>query len=530
MISRIEIRNFKRFRNIGISLRKDLNILCGDNDTGKSTILEALDMALSGRYRGKPVEGNISPAWFNREVVGEFLSACADGARPAPPEILISLETDDAQGSFQSHLRIFPKAEYLTLLYEFASGRDAGYLPGEYYGVERLIPEGATLPEVVYVDGRQNTPGHDSLIPSLFGKRISPDNLMLFSRLSTEMERCIGADDAVSELDALLNDSETAMPTGSRLSIGASPPVPGFWNRLLDLKIDGTPLDEAGSGARRSLFSLLSIKSQTTPTSRPKLLLLEQPEKDLSFTSTSRFTDWLRESLAGCQTVITTLSSLVTNRLGLDAVILFSRKGCASLSRLSSDTRDFFHRLSGYDTLRLILAKKTILVEGPSDELIVQKAWIQRFGHLPETDGVDVMGVGGISFRHYLEIASPLGLRVAVAADSDGDPERLRRRLGIFSDSGEQCVFTPSTVLCAADFTGNIPSSGFNFNTLEPNLLRCNGLERMNRLLSTTFANETDLLVYMWRNKVESALRIFRSADTITIPRYIDEAIDFIMR
>lgn len=47
----------------------------------------------------------------------------------------------------------------------------------------------------------------------------------------------------------------------------------------------------------------------------------------------------------------------------------------------------FFKKIAGYDTLRMILCKKAILVEGDSDELIVQKAYMKMHnGKLPIQD------------------------------------------------------------------------------------------------------------------------------------------------
>ena len=68
-----------------------------------------------------------------------------------------------------------------------------------------------------------------------------------------------------------------------------------------------------------------------------------------------------------------------------------------SLADLLPDTKDYFMKLPGYNTLRLILSSKTILVEGPSDELIVQKAYKKKYGKLPLEDGVDVISVGCLS-------------------------------------------------------------------------------------------------------------------------------------
>lgn len=56
----------------------------------------------------------------------------------------------------------------------------------------------------------------------------------------------------------------------------------------------------------------------------------------------------------------------------------------------------------------MILCKKAILVEGDSDELVIQKAYmLQHNGRLPIHDQVDVISVG-TSFLRFLEIAAKL--------------------------------------------------------------------------------------------------------------------------
>ena len=74
-------------------------------------------------------------------------------------------------------------------------------------------------------------------------------------------------------------------------------------------------------------------------------------------------------------------------------------------SELSEDTYNFFKKVAGYDTLRMILCKKAILCEGDSDELVIQKAYMQlNDGRLPIEDGIEVISVG-VSFLRFLEIA-----------------------------------------------------------------------------------------------------------------------------
>lgn len=53
-IDKIKIVNFKSFEGeFELKLNKDLNIIVGDNEAGKSTILEAINLVLSGLVGGK---------------------------------------------------------------------------------------------------------------------------------------------------------------------------------------------------------------------------------------------------------------------------------------------------------------------------------------------------------------------------------------------------------------------------------------------------------------------------------------------
>lgn len=53
MISKIIIKNFRKFRECEINLNPDVNILVGANESGKTTILDAINLALTGRINGR---------------------------------------------------------------------------------------------------------------------------------------------------------------------------------------------------------------------------------------------------------------------------------------------------------------------------------------------------------------------------------------------------------------------------------------------------------------------------------------------
>jgi putative ATP-dependent endonuclease of OLD family len=59
-VNSIKIVNFKKFRDRTFDFNTDVNIFVGDNNAGKSTILEALEIVLNYNYRGRPFSGEFS--------------------------------------------------------------------------------------------------------------------------------------------------------------------------------------------------------------------------------------------------------------------------------------------------------------------------------------------------------------------------------------------------------------------------------------------------------------------------------------
>ena len=153
--------------------------------------------------------------------------------------------------------------------------------------------------------------------------------------------------------------------------------------------MDELPFQFIGKGEQSALKIMLALERQA---SDANIILIEEPENHLSFTSMSVLIKKIREKCAGKQIVIVTHSAYVLNKLGIEKVIFLHDAKHSALNKLPQDTQSYFKRLSGYDTLRVILAKKVILVEGPSDELIIQKAFLVKHGKLPIEAGVDVWG------------------------------------------------------------------------------------------------------------------------------------------
>ncbi len=242
--------------------------------------------------------------------------------------------------------------------------------------------------------------------------------------------------------------------------------------------------------------------------------MIEEPETSLSFSNLNKLVHSISMACSGKQLLISTHSSFVANKTGIDKLILLNKNKNFRINNLSDDTYKYFKKLSGYDTLRMVLANKSILVEGPSDELIVQKAYYDKYGKLPIEEGTDVISVSSLAFKRFLEIAKNLKLNTVVVTDNDGDLDKLKEKY-------EDYLNEENIKIC---FSDNV-----TLNTLEPNMYATNGYDRL-KMLFTRPDNDTEEKFKKFftssKNKTDVALTIFDTEKgTVDFPQYIKDAI-----
>ncbi|MGG7036017.1 MAG: ATP-dependent nuclease [Flavobacterium sp.] len=295
------------------------------------------------------------------------------------------------------------------------------------------------------------------------------------------------------------------------------------WENSLMTYLDDIPFHYVGKGEQCIIKTKLALSHKKAK--EANIILLEEPENHLSHAKLNQLISDIKSHSSDKQILISTHSSFVSNKLGLEHLILLNNKKTIRLNDLSSETKLFFEKLSGYDTLRMILCKKAILVEGDSDELVVQRAFMDaNNGLLPIENGIDVISVG-TSFLRFLEVAEKLGKNVAVVTDNDGDVSALNKKYKNYLAANKK----QNIKICFDSITdtGNlkIGNKEFNYNTLEPKILKENGLDKMNIVLGKSFADIDELHKHMKSNKTESALKIFDSNENIKFPEYILDAI-----
>lgn len=149
MLKKIHIENYKTFKNLNLEFNKEINIIVGNNEAGKSTLFEAINLALTGKIYDKPIFYELSPYIFNNDTIQDFVSNVKAGNKVTPPKILIEVYFDaEYKGNNNSNDEDCPGIKlsieldndaYSDLYSEYISKKEEiETIPIEYYTVEWL--------------------------------------------------------------------------------------------------------------------------------------------------------------------------------------------------------------------------------------------------------------------------------------------------------------------------------------------------------------------------------------------------------
>lgn len=535
MIKGIYIENYKIFKTFETEFKDDLNILVGDNETGKSTILEAINLVLTKKLNDRYLEFELSPYLFNTEVVNDYVAKLNNSGHPGLPKIIIELileendEVQDFRGA-NNHLHLDAiglrlevsfdedfKEEYEKFIEEPSKVKT---IPTEFYSVkwkdfggnsvtQRGIPIHTSLIDATTIR-LQN--GADYYLHNIIDNGLNVKEKAELAILYRQLKEDFLDEDSIKSINSNLAE-EKSIVDSKELSVSIDISAKSSWETSIVPQLDDIPFTQAGKGEQNSLKIMLALNNKA---SNSNIVLIEEPENHLSFSSMNKLISRIKEKCSDKQIFITTHSAYVLNKLGMENLKLIRNQKVLSLNELSKETFDYFKKLSGYDTLRLILAKKAILVEGPSDELIVQKAYLHKYGKLPIEDGIDVINIRGLSFLRFIEIAEKLEIPVHVVTDNDKDYEKnIKEKYREYGDSKYIKVFSSDD---------NI------LYTLECHIVQDNELETLNSVFGTTYDTKEALQKSMTNNsnKTDYAIKIFDSEDgTVELPEYINKAIEF---
>jgi len=536
-IEKLVLQNYKSFKDrTVIEFNEGLNILVGDNEAGKSTILEAVHLCLSGILDGRYLKHDFHQYLFNYEIVEEYLTKVKIDQATELPELLIEVyfqhnnKLTEFEGSLNSEHN--PKAQGVRFeiklddayadLYQnlLQLEEEQTSIPIEYFHIQwqsfarktmisRIVPIKSVL--IDSATSRVKN-GSDLYLSKIIKDGLNKKEQIGLSQSYRKLKERFNEDGNIIDLN---NKITAHIPiSDKKLSITVDLSSNNSWESQLTTNFNNIPFDQIGKGEQCIVKTNLALANKKTEESN--LILIEEPENHLSHTKLNSLVKQIKEKGEGKQIIITTHSSFVANKLGLENLILIDNKQTKFFSGLPEDTYKYFKKLAGYNTLRLILCKKAVLVEGPSDELVFQKLYQQENGILPIEDGVDVISVAGLAFKRFLDIAKLVEKEVAVITDNDGKYEE--KILNKYRDYHG----IPYIKICA--------DSRENLNTLEPQFIDAN-LANLPKLCSIIeYEGEQtfdEIKKYMVGAKTDWALKLFESDEVLEYPKYIKMVVEW---
>lgn len=535
-VEKLIVKNFKCFEHFEIDFNDNVNIIVGNNEEGKTTILEALHLALSGMMNGRYLNNEISENVFNKSAVTRYLDSLGTEEKLPMPEILIEVflkgeGTDFFEGDSNTSrvpkrglgFKVCFNESYQDEYQAFIQQKDIKSLPVEYYKIERftfgrapITNKSIPLKSVIIDSSTNYQNGSDVYISKIIKDNLDEKELTALTQSYRMLKESFGQEAAVKSVNEKVALNAGISEKEVRVSVDMS--VRNTWETILMTYVDDVPFHQIGKGEQCIIKTNLALAHNQAITSN--LILIEEPENHLSHVNLNVLLKSISEKCADKQLIITTHSNYVANKLNLNNLILLANKKALSFKDLPQDDADYFQKLPGYDTLRLILSDASILVEGPSDELIVQRAFQDKHGVLPIEKGIDVISVRGLSFKRFLEISRKTKKKVAVVTDNDGDYDKK------ITQKYRDYDGIAWIKICA--------SENNELKTLEPQFVDANKehLDELRSVLGITeekYPDEESIREYMKNCKTDWALGVFCSESNFIYPNYINKAVDWIV-
>jgi predicted ATP-dependent endonuclease of OLD family len=517
-ISKIILCNFKRFEHLELDLDPEMNVFIGDNESGKSTVLQAIDIVSHGsRHR---VEDIGVDRLFNVDAINSFM--ISDKNLATLPEMFIELyfndladiELEGLNNSKKSNccgikMQCVPNPNYSELIRQILTQPDATF-PLEFYSVEFVTFAGNQFNgynkklKSIFIDNSQigNPYSMREYVHDIYYSQLDEEQ-----RISTKHAYHKSKNQFKKEILSAYSLGIAPYAYSVRESSGD--------NIETDIMLteDDVPLENKGTGTLCFIKTKLSLDKAINGIDA---VLIEEPENHLSHTKMLQLIQRIKDS-QDRQLFISTHSDMISTRLNLQKCILMNSttQSYTSLLELSDNTAKFFMKAPDNNILKFVLSNKVILVEGDA-EFILMEAMYKRITKKEFSgSGISVIAVDGKCFKRYLEIAKILNIKVAVITDNDHD------FAANITDSYSDYIQGQFPNIMISSDTDNQRYT-FEVCVYEDNQEICN-------ILFNTPHRKVSIQQYMLSNKAEAAYELLcNNADNIDVPPYIEDSIKWI--
>jgi len=471
-VARIVIQNFRTFASLDVNVADDLCCIIGENNTGKTAILRAIQICLD----------NMLPSSF-RSLLREDIHSAINIAEPS--QVLIGIELTGFEGRVNEEALVSTwktAADRARMFYRFrprpavreqlASGEIApGTLTLEDYqweirgGGDPAIDltdiawddEGigesvrfadlqsyllVHLPALRDVENDLRNPRQSPLIRLIEAFEIDAAEQDALIAILDQANQAIANSATIAEIagaiDARFKDvSGPAFEMDATLGLSAAT----FRAIIRNLKIILSDLSLAsfepgrnGLGMNNILYIAILMeylqRRLALNRSAGQLILIEEPEAHLHPQLQFSLIAALR--VIGVQTILTSHSTQVTSQVPLSSIVSLTKREDATIAAgnlalnaaLTAPEIADLERYLDATKSALLYARKVILVEGPAEMFLIPALIEQVYGVKLERLGISVIAIHGVHFDVYAKLfrAGSLEKKCAIVADADMKP------------------------------------------------------------------------------------------------------------
>jgi len=464
-LSELYIKNFRKYGNPGLNLKfnQHLNVLVGENDSGKSTIVDAIKFALS-THNNDYVRLDTEDFHLTKgareeerateiEIICVFKGFSVDEAKNFLE--WLKIEKDEETTTYSLKVIFSAKRKNKKVYYDVtAGGTDTGkYLNGEARNLLKTTYLKPLRDAEIEMTSRRNSRLSQVLINhSAFENEEEHELVNAIQDANARiMDYFIEIEKEETE-DETVKDHPTEENTGAQILKDINEYLENFSSNrnilksrfnISDIKLKSIlerlqlNLEDTkpGLGSHNILFIATELLSlQQKEYEGLKLALIEEIEAHLHTQAQIRLIEFLqkRSDESDIQIILTTHSTSLASKIPLETMFICQDDKVFSLNpnetRLLKGDYLFLERFLDTTKADLFFAQGVIMVEGDAENILIPT--IAKIIGIPlSKNGITVLNVGSTAFLRYSRIfirANPehgtINIPVSCVTDLDVKP------------------------------------------------------------------------------------------------------------
>jgi putative ATP-dependent endonuclease of the OLD family len=581
IISKVHIQGFRNLKEIDIELNR-LVILIGENNGGKSNLLKAITLPFINDEIGNVnknlgwhdinnelkqkyfdyIKKNISRLKNFKVELEEFLEHIPfvkvnvtfqpDGTDEYyVRKWITSLEGQETEFSIEYRFNIENPKDLLDHVTKIISDKDEddidnlkmNLLPIEMYKYSIVVP--TTNEPVSFTDlinfkynslaaerddfSNKNTQLGSKALVNLLHNKLTDEQKV---KVEESYENFFKDLKEISNLEGIFNWQEVSEIENAKdffEKITLLPNMPSI-NSLLNnvrLGIGEEYLHNQGLGYRNLVYLLVMMNSiELNKDIALNILTIEEPEAHLCVSNErllASFINSLIDSSEKTQLFISTHSSEFLNKLELDNVIVVTEGSAFSLkSVVSRKELDYLAKKPNLDFLKFLFSRKCILVEGPSEEMLIKSYLSLQKNLLNDIEVISLHKGFTTMLDIWLKVNDKTSHRIGIIRDFDNQPnaqlnhEKYNSHPNIFVTTTTEYTLEPEFV-----------KTGDNFRKLKSYFVEKHGWEEEQIKTPEALADK-------WRNaKADTMLKFCQDFGSenlkdIALPKHIEKVLNFL--